>query len=116
MRYSRPSAVYANDLTRLKAVWVGILDVGDVPPNLVYCGKRRGDGGEKGDGGPLHVENKPLLTRGGGSLQHSRRGDAGRGRRAAGEIRYERGRGGDASEGPHMNVRHFWERVIRRMG
>ena len=39
-RYIRPSAVDADDPASLEAVRVGVLDIGDVPPELVNRGER----------------------------------------------------------------------------
>ena len=39
-RYIRPSAVDTNDPTSLETVRVGVLDIGDVPPELVNRGER----------------------------------------------------------------------------
>ena len=61
-RYIRPSAVDANDPTRLETVRVGVLDVGDVPPYLLHAGKRRRDSGEECERGPLHVVRRSLCA------------------------------------------------------
>ena len=55
-KHLRPGAVDANDPARLEAIGVGVLDVGDVPPDLAdRCESGRG-GREEGEGGPLHGE------------------------------------------------------------
>lgn len=51
----RPCAVDTNNATGLKPVGVGVLDVGDVPPDLVDRGEGGCRGEEGGEGRPLHV-------------------------------------------------------------
>lgn len=51
----RPCAVDTNNATGLKAVGVGVLDVGDVPPDLVDRGEGGCRGEEGSEGRPLHV-------------------------------------------------------------
>ena len=62
VRDLRPGAVDTNDPTRLETVGVGVLDVGDVPPYLLDRGERGRCSAEEGDGRPLHVLYKPLVT------------------------------------------------------
>lgn len=58
----RPGAVDANDATLGEAVGVGVLDVGDVPPDLVYPREDGGrGGGEQGKCRPhLLVSSVPV--------------------------------------------------------
>ncbi len=56
VRYIRPCSIDTNDATFGQAVWVGILDVGDVPPDLLYARKDGRDGGEQGKRGPHDLD------------------------------------------------------------
>ena len=47
VRDLRPGAVDTDDTPRLEAVGVGILDIGDIPPDLVHTGEDWGDGGDE---------------------------------------------------------------------
>ena len=38
-RYSRPRAIYADDASGKEAVWVCVLDVGEVPPYFLNAGE-----------------------------------------------------------------------------
>ena len=69
----RPSAVDTNYATRLEAVGVGVLDVGDVPPYLVYRGEGGSEGGEQSKSRQLHLVNGPLTDERRRGLQHARK-------------------------------------------
>lgn len=50
VRYLRPRPVDADRLPREEAVRVNVVDVGDVPPELLDASEGRGHGGEDGEG------------------------------------------------------------------
>ena len=53
--HSRPCTVDTNDATLCETVGVGILDIGDVPPDLMHAGEGGGDGGKQGECRPHFV-------------------------------------------------------------
>lgn len=64
----RPSTVDTNNPTLCEAIWVGVFDIGDVPPQLVDPCEGRGDDGEQGECRPhflvLSVPRKLCCGRG----------------------------------------------------
>lgn len=51
----RPRSVDTDDPTGVQAIGVGILDVGDVPPELLHAGEGRGSSGDEGEHRPHRV-------------------------------------------------------------
>ena len=66
--HSRPCSVDTNDPTFSKTIWVCVLNVGDVPPDLVHARERGGEqrGQCEGEGGPHRAWQSGCWVSGGG--------------------------------------------------